>query len=147
MEDRLPRVDIHTDGSSIPNPGFGGWCAILQHEQTRKIIAGGDERSTSNRMELKAIEQGISHCIIPCEIHVWTDSDNAIGWLTGNKRNVKEINDLCTSIEIKINSGGHLVTFHKVNAHSGVELNDLADRLARVEAEKFKRGQYCLTSL
>lgn len=55
---------IFTDGSSLGNPGPGGWAAVilLQNKggQGRVIeIGGGKKKTTNNRMELVALIEGL----------------------------------------------------------------------------------------
>ncbi len=51
---RLKKVFIYTDGTTIGNPGVGGYAAILIHGIHRKEISGGVRLTTSARMELMA---------------------------------------------------------------------------------------------
>ena len=48
------KVVIHTDGACDPNPGPGGWAAILRFGQAEKVLTGGERHTTNNRMELTA---------------------------------------------------------------------------------------------
>ncbi|MBS6312784.1 MAG: ribonuclease HI, partial [Firmicutes bacterium] len=50
----MKTVTIYTDGACSGNPGPGGWCAILEYNGHEKLISGGEERTTNNRMELYA---------------------------------------------------------------------------------------------
>ena len=70
-EDRGPLFDviqigtdvvvIHTDGGCRPNPGPGGWGAVLRHREHVREMCGGDSGVTSNnRMELTAAIQGLT---------------------------------------------------------------------------------------
>ena len=48
-------VVIHTDGGCRPNPGPGGWGAVLRQRQHVREMCGGEPGQTSNnRMELTA---------------------------------------------------------------------------------------------
>ena len=53
-------IQIYTDGCCIPNPGVGGWAAILIYGAHRKEITGGIKNTTNNRMELMAVIQALS---------------------------------------------------------------------------------------
>ena len=44
-------VIIYTDGGCAPNPGPGGWAAILRTGEHEKELKGGEPASTNNRME------------------------------------------------------------------------------------------------
>ena len=35
MNENLPEVTIYTDGACDPNPGSGGWAAILIFQKTK----------------------------------------------------------------------------------------------------------------
>ena len=48
----LPHVVIYTDGGASPNPGSGGWAAILAFGEFKKELKGGELETTNNRMEL-----------------------------------------------------------------------------------------------
>ncbi|NIA16494.1 MAG: ribonuclease HI, partial [Nitrospiraceae bacterium] len=47
-------VNIYTDGGCEPNPGVGGWAAILMCDGKIRELSGGDPETTNNRMELTA---------------------------------------------------------------------------------------------
>jgi ribonuclease HI len=48
------RVTIYTDGGAKPNPGPGGWAALLISNGHEKTLTGGERDTTNNRMELTA---------------------------------------------------------------------------------------------
>jgi ribonuclease HI len=81
------KIIIYTDGSSLGNPGPGGFGAVLMYGGHRREISEGYELTTNNRMELLAVIRAlekIRETGIPIE--VYTDSQyvcNAIekGWL------------------------------------------------------------------
>ena len=52
--DELPRVVIYTDGACDPNPGPGGWAALLLYNDHEKVLTGAESPTTNNRMELTA---------------------------------------------------------------------------------------------
>jgi ribonuclease HI len=113
-----------------------------------KEIFGGDYNTTNQRMELtaciKALEQ-IKTNTIP--IDVYTDSAYIVncihqgwykkwqinGWKAADKRPV-ENRDLWERLIAFINSFN--IKFYKVEGHSGVELNERADMLARKGIEE-----------
>jgi hypothetical protein len=48
-------IVIHTDGGCWPNPGVGGWGAVVALPGGRIVeLSGGEMRSTNNRMERMA---------------------------------------------------------------------------------------------
>jgi len=91
----LAIVHIYTDGACSPNPGVGGWAAILispRHGSRCREISGAEKRSTNNRMELTAAIMALRTLKKPCKVHLFTDSEylkNAFthGWLEKWQRN------------------------------------------------------------
>lgn len=70
-----PSVTIYTDGGSKPNPGPGGWAALLIYADQEKELTGGDKKTTNNRMELIAACQALEALTQPCEVALYTDSE------------------------------------------------------------------------
>ncbi len=145
----MKRVLLFTDGSSLGNPGPGGWCALLRYNRFQKILKGGKELTTNNEMEIKAVLEGLKALKEPCEVELYTDSKyvvNAIedwihkwekeGWKSSSKKEIshtkmwKEIYDL-----LKI----HKVKPIWVKAHAGHRENELCDKIAKEEARKYKK--------
>ena len=74
METALPEVVIYTDGACRGNPGRGGWGAIIVYGQNEKILAGGEEATTNNRMELTAVISALSALNVRSRVRVVSDS-------------------------------------------------------------------------
>ena len=55
----MKTVTVYTDGACSGNPGPGGWAAILEYGGVEKMISGGEEVTTNNRMELTAVIQAL----------------------------------------------------------------------------------------
>jgi len=70
----VPEVLIYTDGGCSPNPGAGGWAAILVAGDERLEIAGADPSSTNNRMEITAALRGLQQLTKPSRVLIVTDS-------------------------------------------------------------------------
>ena len=53
---------IFTDGSSRGNPGPGGWGAVVIQNTNGTIreLGGREDRTTNNKMELKAVAEGLA---------------------------------------------------------------------------------------
>ena len=51
-------VEVWTDGGCKPNPGPGGWAAILRFRGVERELSGADPATTNNRMELTAADDG-----------------------------------------------------------------------------------------
>jgi ribonuclease HI len=134
-------VIIHTDGGCRPNPGPGGWGAVLRHRQHVREMCGGEPGETSNnRMELTAPIMALEALTRPVVVHLYTDSTyvrNGItkwvhgwernGWMTAGKQPVKNV-DLWQRLQQACRR--HQVEWFWVKGHSGVGDNELADQLA-----------------
>ncbi len=140
-------VEIWTDGACSGNPGPGGWAALLRFGDAEKLLAGGEPHTTNNRMELRALLEGLLALKRPSNVHVFTDSSyvqkafddrwlqrwQRNGWLTSAKKPVENA-DLWRSILDA--AGPHAVAFTRVKGHAGVDLNERVDVAAQAEARK-----------
>ena len=138
MESEL--VEIWTDGGCKPNPGPGGWAAILQFKGTVKELSGGAAETTNNRMELTAAAEALAALKRPCAVRLHTDSEylkNGItrwhaGWVRKNWRNaagdpVKNMDLWRLILEA---AKPHEIEWLWVKGHSGNPMNERADELA-----------------
>ena len=135
------KVSIWTDGACSGNPGPGGWGAILRFGTHEKELSGGEAQTTNNRMELTAAIMALETLTRPCEINLYTDSQyvrggitswitgwKARGWRTADRKPVKNI-ELWQRLDAAKTL--HQVEWHWVKGHSGHEMNERADALAR----------------
>ena len=142
-------VIIHTDGGCRPNPGPGGWGAVLRHRHHVREICGGEPGATSNnRMELMAPIMALEALTRPMLVHLHTDSTyvrNGItkwvlswernGWMTAAKKPVKNV-DLWQRLDELVQH--HQVRWHWVRGHDGHVENERCDALAN--AAILRRG-------
>jgi len=144
------QVDIYTDGACSGNPGVGGYGVILSYNGQEKEIAGGEEYTTNNRMELTAVIVGLEALKEPCLVTVYSDSKYVVDainqgwaekWHDNNwMRNSKEpaLNpDLWE--ELLGLTMEHDVTFVWVKGHAGHPQNERCDKLATGYIEKLKK--------
>ena len=138
----MKTVTIYTDGACSGNPGPGGWCAILEYNGREKLISGGEERTTNNRMELTAAIEALNALKEPCKVDLYTDSAYlcrsfneawldrwiANGWKTAAGKPVENQDLWQTLIDL---TSTHKVRFIKVKGHSDNENNNRCDKLAR----------------
>lgn len=135
------KVIIYTDGACSGNPGKGGWGAIMMYGGKAREIYGGNEYTTNNQMELKAVIEALRLLNRPCEVELYTDSSyvkNGItkwihgwkrnGWKTASKKAVKN-EELWRELDIEVKR--HQIDWHWVKGHAGDEYNEIADELAR----------------
>ena len=75
MNDALPGVTIYTDGGCRPNPGPGGWGAVLLYSGRDPLeLSGGKKEATNNRMELIAAIEALGALEGPHRVEIYTDS-------------------------------------------------------------------------
>ncbi len=144
-------VDIYTDGACSPNPGPGGWGAVLRYGSVEKEMCGGDGGvTTNNRMELTAPLRALESLKRPSTVRIYTDSVyvrsgitswlpkwKTNGWRTAAKAPVKNA-DLWRELEEA--ASHHTVEWHWVKGHAGHPENERADRLA-VRGMEESRGR------
>ncbi len=136
-------VTLYSDGSSLGNPGPGGYAGILEYRGKRKEYWGGEPHTTNNRMELRAVIEGLKLLREPCRVEVVTDSSyvaKAINeWLPGwVKRNFKKVKNPDLWREYLEAAAPHRVHATWVRGHDGHPENERCDQLAREEAERQK---------
>ncbi|HET9019707.1 MAG TPA: RNase H family protein, partial [Acetobacteraceae bacterium] len=68
-------VEVWTDGGAKPNPGPGGWAAVLRYGSVERELSGADAATTNNRMELTAAAAALEALTRPCRVAVHTDSE------------------------------------------------------------------------
>ncbi len=145
----MKKVKIYTDGSSLGNPGAGGWCALLKYNHHQKILKGGKPHTTNNEMELRAVLEGLKALKEPVEVTIYTDSKyvaNGINewiynWAKNNWKNSKKRDiqhkDMWQDIYRLINT--HKVSIVWIKGHAGHKENELCDKIAKQEAQKFAK--------
>ena len=132
---------IYTDGACKPNPGPGGWAAIVLAADTRTEIAGGFRRTTNNRMEIFAAIAGLRSVSAPSSVTLFSDSQYLVkamsrGWVKRWAANAW----MRTATEAALNadlwrelqalSEQHDVQFRWVRGHASDRHNQDCDRLA-----------------
>lgn len=133
----LTSVTLITDGACLGNPGPGGYAAILQAGAAEKVVAGSENQTTNNRMELSAVIAGLSALKRRCQVTLLTDSHYVITMLNGGKAKANQ--DLVARIrELAKN---HEITATYVAGHTGHPLNERANKLARAEAQTAKQAR------
>lgn len=135
-------VQIYTDGACRGNPGIGGWGAILSYNGTQKEIYGGEQDTTNNRMELRAVIESLKVLKKPSDITINSDSKYVLSgitewmpnwkkrnWKTASRKPVKNV-DLWQQLDDLIQQ--HTIEWLWVKGHSGNTGNDRADVLANL---------------
>ena len=134
------RVEIWTDGGCKPNPGRGGWGAILQFGDHERELSGAEPATTNNRMELTAALAALDALKRPCTVVLHTDSEylrNGItrwhqGWVRRNWRNAAgdPVANMDLWRRLLAAAAGHRIEWRWVRGHAGDHMNERADALA-----------------
>ncbi|BCD61404.1 ribonuclease HI [Nitratiruptor sp. YY08-26] len=139
----MKRVFLFSDGSSLGNPGPGGYCAILRYKDTEKVISGGEPHTTNNRMELRAVIEGLKALKEPCIVEIYSDSNYVVqainqwlaGWVHKNFKNVKNPDLWKEFVEV---AKPHRIKAIWVKGHAGHEENERCDKIAKQMAQMQK---------
>lgn len=145
----MKEVTIYTDGACSGNPGPGGYGCVLIYGNHQKQLSGGERETTNNRMELTAVITALEALKEPCRVTLTSDSKYVIdsitkgwvyawrdnGWKKADKKPALNV-DLWERLLALLEK--HDVTFNWIKGHDGHEFNELCDRLAVAESEKFK---------
>jgi len=146
------RALVYTDGGAEPNPGVGGWGALILDLESgeRRELSGGEPFTTNNRMELTAAIEALRALEPGHEIELFTDSSylrhGITRWLPGWKRAGWRLRggepvkneDLWRALEEA--AARHRVRWHWVKGHSGQEHNERAHELAAAEIARRRRA-------
>lgn len=136
-----PEYELWVDGSCHPNPGPGGWAAVVLASGSVAAELTGSEPSTSNnRMELMAAIGGLEWLTEPSRVTLHTDSQyvqrgittwidawRRRGWRTSGGSPVLN-RDLWERLVTL--SGMHQIKWRWVRGHAGSRWNERADQLA-----------------
>ena len=132
---------VYTDGGADPNPGTGGWAAVIIDNSNDKTqeLSGSEPNTTNNRMELtaaiSALESLPSRSVVALltdseylrrGITEWLDGWRASGWTRsgGPIQNVDLWKRLAQA------EANHSVSWEWVRGHTGNPHNERADQLA-----------------
>lgn len=136
MADNL--LYIYCDGACVPNPGEGGWAALLDYNGNRKVVHGSVSDTTNQRMEIQAaisafeaIKAGWN-----CTVTVVSDSQYLINCMSGDWK-IKSNVDLFMRLKELV--APHSVTWEWVKGHNGHPQNEIVNNLAEQEATRLHR--------
>jgi len=146
----MKRVEIFTDGACKGNPGPGGWGVLLRMGQHEKELSGGEHDTTNNRMEMRAVIEGLSALKEPCAVDLYSDSKYVIdgitkwvhgwkkrGWVNAAKKPVANAEIWREMIDA---AARHQIEWHWVKGHAGHAENERVDTLASDEANRIANG-------
>jgi ribonuclease HI len=135
------KIVIYSDGGADPNPGIGGWAAILRYGGQEKVLTGNEPETTNNRMELQAAIAALQALKEPSQVEFHTDSEYlrqgitqwiekwaAQGWVRQGGKPIPNA-DLWQILWPLVKQ--HDIKWHWVKGHAGEPLNERVDALAR----------------
>lgn len=136
-----PSSGLFTDGSSIPNPGPGGWGVVwVEDGEVREERHGHDPDTTNNRMELKALIEAFKLLPEDASSTIHSDSRLCIDTITkwapnwerkGWKKKGGPIKNLDLVQELFALAKSHpKCRLEWIAAHSGHRWNEYADSLS-----------------
>ena len=141
-------INIYTDGSSLGNPGPGGYGIILELEKKNYIkeYSKGFVYTTNNRMELLAVIKALEKLKkINQEVVVFSDSKYVIDavekkwvfkWKTTNFKNKKNVDLWLDFLKL---FDKNTIKFNWIKGHSNHPQNEKCDKLA-FDASKSKNS-------
>lgn len=139
------KIDVYTDGSSLGNPGPGGWgCVFVENGKIIRELGGNSKNTTNNIMEMTAVIQAIDFAIKNNieDLTVYADSAYVLGgitswiynwekngWRKADKKPVlnKELWQEMIAL-VRVYKGK--ISWEKVKGHAGHEYNERADVIA-----------------
>ena len=149
--EKWPKVTIYTDGGCDPNPGTGGWGAVLMSGAHCRELSGGDPQTTNNRMELTAAIEALAALKRPCDVILHTDSQYVQKGITEWMPNWKRKNWLRGTQPVKNEdlwkkldslAAKHRIAWRWVKGHAGDTYNERCDELATAAILKIRSGAH-----
>jgi ribonuclease HI len=132
---------FYTDGSSLGNPGPGGWATLQAGVGCR---SGRELNTTNNRMELEAIIRALEWAYEEKALYVTihTDSQYCISgatqwlsnWVNRHWKGIKNVDQWKRFLALQLHF--EEIHFVKVKAHSGNPGNEYVDKKAKLQAKK-----------
>ncbi len=141
-EDESTDIVIYTDGSSLNNPGPGGYGVVILEAGREKELSGGYRLTTNNRMEMMAaivalrqLETGTkpiklysdSSYLVNGINKGWVKKWQSNGWKKSDGQDVLNIDLWQELIQLAANNN---VQFRWVKGHAGNVYNEQCDQLA-----------------
>ena len=137
-------IKIYTDGSSIGNPGPGGYGIVMLSGdgEYKKEFSQGFIQTTNNRMELLAVIIGLENLKFKnCKVKIYTDSkyvSDAVekgwlfDWVKKDFKNKKNPDLWRRFLDIYKD---HKVKFQWIKGHNNDFYNERCDFLANLAAK------------
>ena len=128
------KFQLYTDGGYSMSADFGAFAYVilqdgeLLHKHAEKI-----EHETNNRAEIKAILYGVQALPNNSEVEVFSDSQYALGVLSGRYR-AKKNPDLVEEYKRMVVGKNIKASYTWVRGHNGDKWNEVCDQLCNEAA-------------
>ena len=148
----MKKVEAYTDGSSLGNPGPGGYGAVLvfvdaEGVEHKRELSQGYKLTTNSRMEIAGVVAVLEALNQPCEVTITSDSKYVVdsiekhwldswirrGWVKSDKNPVLNQDLWKRVVDLKAK---HRLKMKWVKGHAGHPMNERCDELARSAASK-----------
>lgn len=137
---------IYTDGASSGNPGPGGYAAVVAESGRVIEIGGGEDNTTNNRMEMRAVNAALEKTAAGTSATIYTDSSYVINgitkWVFGWKKNNWQTKDKKEVLNRDLWEAMHdlvsarKIKFVRVRGHAGFAVNNRVDKIAVAFSKK-----------
>lgn len=152
----LNKIEVYTDGSSLGNPGKGGYGVVfVQGDKIIHEIGGYEKDTTNNKMELQAVIETLKYFIsrqdLGKEVVIYADSTYVLngittwvfnweknGWKKADKKPVLN-KEIWQELLVLVRGFKGKLSWLKVKGHSDHVYNDRADEIANICAEGQKK--------
>lgn len=145
-------IQAYIDGACKGNPGVGGWGVYLIDDSSKTYaLKGYEKETTNNRMEIMACLEALKYLnekhpgvtvqfitdskYLKDAASVWIKTWYKNGWRTSNGMGVKNKDLWLQFLKLK---GTRTINWSWVRGHSGVEGNEMADKLANQAIDSLK---------
>lgn len=129
----MTAIKISTDGAQVPGSSVGGWGVVIRSEDNYETLSGSERDTTNNRMELRAILEGLKKMPDDAKVLVRSDSEYALKVSQGiwnASKNLDLVKDIRSETD-RLN-----VEWTWIEGHIGDEDNETADDLAKQCAQE-----------
>ena len=95
----MKKIALFSDGNAADRLGCGGYATILLYSGRERLLRGGELNTSANRMELRAVIEGLRVLKEPCAIEIFSHSQYVVKgisqWLeTWVKRDFTKVKNL-----------------------------------------------------
>lgn len=139
----MNKLEIYTDGSCDPNPGFGGWAfVVILNEKVVMKKTGYEPNTTNNRMEYIAAIEAISTCSSTFfeyqDVTIYSDSQLLVNtynkwvdkWMKSKKKLETKKNLDLVKLLFEHKQKHPKIKVQWVRGHNGNKWNEFVDELA-----------------